>query len=94
MSREENKPRFKLWLLALALSLALTWYVINPVPASARLHRRDDQAPDADRGRAQAQAGGTPRLFGIGPTFQPIAASSSAAAEEDLPEWPEYLELD
>ncbi len=94
MSGEETKPGFKLWLLALALSVALTWYVIHPAPGPIRLHKRGDHTPDADRRQAQAQSGGTSRRFGIRPALQKMSAPSSAAADEDLPEWPEYLEID
>lgn len=94
MSREETKPRFKLWLLALALSLALTWYVINPAPGPIRHQKRGDHKPDAARRPARAQTGGASHRIGVGPGPQIIAAPSSAAADEDLPEWPEYIELD
>jgi len=94
MSREETKPRFKLWLMALALSVALTWYTINPAPGPVRFHKRDDRTPDPDRRRAQVQSGGATHRFGVKSGPQLIAAPSSAAADEDLPEWPEYLELD
>jgi len=94
MSTGETKPRFKLWLLAFALSLALTWYVINPVPAPIHLYKTDGHTPDADGRRAQAQSGGMSHRIGVRSGHQPIAAPSSAAANEDLPEWPEYLELD
>src|SRR5262249_8089315 len=94
MSREETKLRFKLWLLAIALSLALTWCVIDPAPGPVRFHKRDDHTPDADRRRAQAQAGGAAQRFGLRAALQPTAAPFTAAADEDLPEWPEYIELD
>lgn len=94
MSREETKPRFKLWLLAIALAVVLTWYVINPAPGPIHLHKREDDTPDADRHQAQTQICGTSHRFGIRPALQPMAAMSSAAADEDLPDWPEYIELD
>lgn len=94
MSKEETKREIKLWLLALALAVVLTWYVINPAPGPIRLHKRDDNTPDADRSEAQAQITGTSLRFGTKSAIHPMAALFSAVADDDLPDWPEYIELD
>ena len=86
MSREETKREIKLWLLALALAVALTWYVINPAPGPIHLHERDDDTPDVDQREAQTQITGTSRRFGIKPATQPMAAPSFATADDDLAE--------
>ena len=93
MNREVTKPEIKHWLLALALFLVLTWYVMNPAPGPVRLHKREDHPPDANRHGAQAPSGGASHQIGLKAGLRRMALSS-ATAEEELPEWPEYLDLD
>lgn len=94
MSREKTKQRFKLWLLALALSLALTWYIINLAPGSIHLHKTDGHTRDADRHRAQAQIGGRSRRFEVRPAILPVVAPVLPATDDDLTDWPEFIELE
>jgi len=91
MRREEKKRRVKLWLLALALAIALTWYIVNPAPGPARQLRREDDGRDGER--HQAHAGGVSLRFGMNLALQ-SAAAHIPAADDDLPEWPEYIEFD
>ena len=91
MSREETKPRFKTWLLAFALAAVLTWYVIHPAPGPIHRLQKEDDA--CDRERRQAHTSGTSHLFGKRPAIRPVAARVPAATDEDLPDWPEFIEL-
>ena len=93
MSREETKPKFKPWLLALALAAILTWYVINSVPRPRHQTKLKDDSPEADRHHKETTLGESSRRFGIRSSLIPTALSS-LTADEDLPEWPEYIDLD
>lgn len=46
MRRELTRQIIKLWLLALVLTLALLWYSLNPVPATAIRRKTEDEPPD------------------------------------------------
>ena len=87
MSREETQPRFKPWLLALALATILTWYILNPAPGATCQFRKESDAHDNER--RQARADEVYLQFGREPAFHSVAA-----ADEALPEWPKYIELD
>lgn len=93
MNREEKKDEIKGWLLALALATLLTWYVINPVPRPRHQTKLKDASPESDRYQEGTPLGESSRRFGIRPALIPIALPS-LTADEDLPEWPEYIDLD
>jgi hypothetical protein len=94
MSGEETKQRFKLWLLTLALAVVLTWYVINPAPGPIHPRARDDDASNAERRRIRAEAGEISLQPGMRSTLPLTVAHAPDAVDDDLPEWPEYIELD
>jgi hypothetical protein len=87
MRRKQIKSRLKLWLLTFALAIVLTWYVINPDPGPLHPREREDDASNAELRRIRAEAGGTSLQHRMRPAFIP-------GADEDLPEWPEYIEID
>ncbi len=92
MKREEKKDEIKGWLLALALAAILTWYVIHPVPRSSSRVKLEDDLPEADRHQKRTQSGETSRRFGIRAVSMPPAIPSST--DEDLPDWPDYIDVD
>lgn len=92
MRREEKKRRFKLWLLALALAIVLTWYIVNPTPGPLCRLRKEDDAQDGER--SQTRVGGMSPQLGISPAILPAVAPLPAAANDDLPESPEYIEME
>lgn len=96
MSREETKPKLKPLLLAFALATVLTWYLIYPIPGPIpgpipRLQKEDD-AREGER--RQSHTSGRSLLFGRRPTIRPAIAPVLPATDEDLPDWPEFIELD
>jgi hypothetical protein len=93
MEREGKKGEIKGWLLALALATILTWYVINPVPRPRPQTRLKDDSPEADRHQEGIRLGESSRRFEMRPGRMPTAWPS-LIADEALPEWPEYLDLD
>ena len=88
-------PALSPWVLVLALALAaiLTWYVINPVPRPSPQTRLKDGPPEADRHPEGIRLGESSRWFEKRPGRMPTARPS-LIADEALPEWPEYLDLD
>jgi hypothetical protein len=92
MEREGKKAEIKGWLLALALAAILTWYVINPVPRERHPAKLKDDLPGADRHAEEATLGEGSRPFDMRQVPTPTARPSSAD-DEDLPDWPKYIEL-
>lgn len=90
MNREEKKDEIKGWLLALALATILTWYVIHPVPRPSTRLKLEDDLPEADRHQKWAQPGQTSRRFGM----RPMPPAIPTSTDEDLPDWPDYIEVD
>ena len=93
MEREGKNAEIKGWLLALALAVILTWYVMNPVPRPSSRFGGQEDLPEADRAAEGTQVDERSRRIGIHSAPRPMTLGSSAA-EEKLPEWPEYLDLD
>jgi hypothetical protein len=92
MKREVKKQRVELWLLALVLALALTWYTLNPAAGTPQSCQREDDPPDAKQRQAGAQtASGLFKSKAL-PAIRP--ASARGASFEELSDWPEYLDLD
>lgn len=94
MAKQDSKRRIKLWLLAFVLAIVLTWYSINPAPVPIRQRERKDDPPDDARRQAHAHIGGTSLWFGSRATLQFETWHAAAAADDDMPDWPEYIELD
>lgn len=92
MNREEKKDEIKGWLLALALATILTWYVVHPVPRPNSRLKLEDHLPEADRHQKKAQLGETARGFGIRPV--PMLPTILSSTDEDLPDWPDYIDVD
>lgn len=92
MNNPESNPGFKPWLLAFALAAILTWYVVNPVSGQIRRLQKEDEARDGKH-RHQAHDGGKSLPFGMLPAIQSELAHTPGETEEELPKWPEYIEL-
>jgi hypothetical protein len=92
MKREVQKQSFKLWLLALVLALALTWYTLNPSAAAIQPSKQEDDPPDAKPCQAQVQTADDLCALRMPLTFPP-ARTRSSSFEESF-DWPEYLDLD
>jgi hypothetical protein len=92
IKRGVKRQRFRLWLLALVLALALAWYTLNPVPGTAQLNRREEDPPDAKQRQAQAQTAGDLLVLEMEPAFR--QRSVREASFEELSGWPAYLDLD
>lgn len=91
MKREVKQQRYKLWLLALVLALALAWYTLNPVSATIKPSQREDDPNDAKQRQAQAQTAGEFCALQMLPTFSP-APVGDVSFDEPV-DWPEYLDL-
>ena len=91
MKREVNKQRYRLWLLALVLALALAWYTLNPVPSTAQLKRREEDPLDAKQRQAQAPTASAFLILGAQPAFSSVSARETSFDEPF--DWPEYLDL-
>ena len=86
MSREETKPKLKPWLLAFALATVLTWYLIYPIPGPIPRLQKEDDAREGERRQAHTSG----RRLASWPTIAPVLP----ATDEELPDWPEFIELD
>jgi hypothetical protein len=72
------------------IALALTWYTLNPVPATLQLSKREDNPPDTKQ--RQNQPAGDLYAVRVAPAFSPADANRSSFDEPF--DWPEYLDLD
>jgi hypothetical protein len=92
MNREVKQPQYRLWLLALVLALALTWYTLHPVPGALQSSQREDTPPDAKRRQTRTPHPGVGLQGSKGQACLP--AIDQERPFEDFTDWPEYLDLD
>ena len=95
MSLERTKRGIKMRLLATALALAISWYLINPAPVSPRRGRKADP-PDNGRRRLQAEVETTPLSRNINAWRRHVIPSAIPLDDHgDEPfDWPEFIEVD
>lgn len=93
MRKERTKQRFKLHLLALVLSLALYWYIINPAPYTALRRPGQPDPPDAKKRDAELGMSHAPlslRFY----RPRPWEASGALPSDEEADDfdWPEFID--
>lgn len=95
MRGRPTKQGIGLWLQALVLAAALTWYAMNPASGSVRRVKRGGDQPDHKRGEADSPPGvahrAAPREFNA-----PRAVATPIppeAQDVDELEWPDVIEL-
>lgn len=92
MNREVKQPKCRIWLLALVLAFALTWYTLYPVPGGMQSSQRKNAPPDAKRRQTRTPNPGA-GLHGSKERACQSAMDQEPSFEE-FTDWPEYLDLD
>jgi len=93
MREEQFIHQLRLRLMALVLALVLTWYAINPAPASVQRVRRGEEQPDEKRREANSPPGGNFEQTTTQATAMKTVPDSFSSAELDVDdfEWPEVI---
>lgn len=95
---ERTKQGLRLRLLALILAFALSWYSINPAPATIIRTRREDDQTDDKKRRAAPETRRAPlslQLYSLRPWEKrdaPHSSSQSSLEDVDDFDWPEFID--
>jgi hypothetical protein len=91
MRRAQAKKSFKIWLLALVLTLALVWYSLNPLPTPIIRRKRDDELPDEKKRNLEPHSMPSALPFAFRSTGKIAVSSLSSDENEDDFVWPEFI---
>jgi hypothetical protein len=84
----------RLRLLALVLTLVLTWYALNPAPGTVRAVARETEPPDENRCEAKTTFRASRQLERIEAGVRGSSLTPPSRAEDaDELEWPEIIDI-